>query len=423
MWRRGDSGYLLITFGDLSVFANGLNFYADTPADKLNLTVFAVMAKGPNWYPLASLAAAKAAVSSRLAQYEEIVINGSSMGGYGAIKHSKLFDATTILAYCPQSTLDPNECVGFSPGWQEYFKPESMIGMGVKQADISGQLYLFSDPRHALDQSHLGNVLAVCPDAQAIPVISGGHDIAPLLAGTDNFQALLDGCRRGNLQQIRETIRKARKDNFYRKRVLIADAIIRRPALMALVISNRTEDEHLTRILSDQLMKMIQAIAKAESWDALVALLQKFSTRLSLRQKLMIALTLSRYCQVGIRMTTNFDTTVCYDAVRDTALHSNFVRLEDEDFFPLNVEFKHGSVRLVLQSSSYVFYLASDSSGRLLAVQNEADFELVPRADGRYFLKNQGRYLSAQPDGKLCCDRSEANDWEAFSINLHIRPR
>ena len=420
MWRQGSSGYLLITFGDLSVFANGLSFYAEAPADKLDLTVFAIMAKGPNWYPISSITAARAAVADRISRYGEIVINGSSMGGYGAIKHSRVFGATTVLAYCPQSTLDPGECVGFNPGWQRYFRPEVMTGMGVKQADISGQLYVFSDPRHFLDRSHLRKVLAVCPEARAIPVISGGHDIAPILAGTSNFLALVDGCRQGDLRRIWETVRKARKDNFYRKRVLIADAIARKPILLALVLANCENDEHVVRILSDQLVNMVQAISKTKSSVCLNDFLEKFSSRLDLRRKLIVAFMLGKQRNISARAKTHFNTVICYDAIRDTILHADVNCIENEDLIPLNLEWKNEQVSFVARSLMCGFYLTPDVSETVLLGQKEEYFEILPRADGRYFFQKEGCYLSAQPDGMLSCDRYEANDWEAFSIDLHI---
>lgn len=144
----------MITFSDLYTRADGRRFFADIPAIKADLACIGVVAKRGNWYPKHNLEAAASVILDHIRGYESRILYGGSMGGYAAIKYSALLGATQVIAFCPQWSIDAEECKDIvNPGWQEYFS-ETMRGMGVKAQDIGGRVFVFSDKYQNVDNFH-----------------------------------------------------------------------------------------------------------------------------------------------------------------------------------------------------------------------------------------------------------------------------
>ena len=147
IWAPGRSSYVLVTFSPMTSLVDGSRFFCDVPVQKLGVNCLGFMPKKPNWYPAKSMIKAVAAISVILARFPEVVSYGGSMGGYGAIKYSALLGATSVIALCPQWSIDMSECEGKHPGFQSWYDP-SMKGMAVRPVDVCGKVYVFYDPAH-----------------------------------------------------------------------------------------------------------------------------------------------------------------------------------------------------------------------------------------------------------------------------------
>src|SRR5271168_4492658 len=104
--EKSCSSFVLITFGDLIMLASGLNFFAEAPTTKSEISCVGIMAKKGNWYPVESLKAAATALASIIQGYDRRITYGGSMGGYAAIKFSRLLGATEVISLCPQWSID-----------------------------------------------------------------------------------------------------------------------------------------------------------------------------------------------------------------------------------------------------------------------------------------------------------------------------
>jgi hypothetical protein len=122
---RGRSGPLFVTFSDLAFRPAPGRFSADTVAEALGYSVLGVVAKSPAWYPATSLRAAARSLEHRLRRDGPRVLYGGSMGGYAALKFSRLFHATHVLAMCPQVTIDPATCPAFDRRFSRYWNEGS----------------------------------------------------------------------------------------------------------------------------------------------------------------------------------------------------------------------------------------------------------------------------------------------------------
>ena len=220
IWTPRGSECLIITFGDLMHLANGMDYFAKVPLDKLGYSSLGFMNKHSHWFPAANMHRAMAAVAAILQKHPHKVIYGGSMGGYAAIKYSRLLQATQVLAMCPQSGIDAQQCPGWDPGWQTYFVP-SMQGMGITASDIGGQVYLICDFHHRLDKQHADQIAAVSAQVHLINMPCTQHHVTTVMAGSRNLEALIQACRRGSLIDLQRISRHARRhSDIYKKNVL-----------------------------------------------------------------------------------------------------------------------------------------------------------------------------------------------------------
>ena len=116
------------------------------------------------------------------AGYRNVVFYGSSMGGYGALNYAAAAPGCRIVAFTPQTSLDPS-VVPFETRYRRGFERGSWTGGayedGVGGAQSAEQVVVFADPYHPLDGAHVARlpthnlVWAKCPNM--------GHDVARML--------------------------------------------------------------------------------------------------------------------------------------------------------------------------------------------------------------------------------------------------
>ncbi|MCE0961810.1 hypothetical protein, partial [Pseudomonas putida] len=242
VWQPGRSNFILVTFGDLANLANGVDLYAGVPARKLGLTCIGFMAKKPNWFPPSNVEKAISSIQKYFFGFNEIVTYGGSMGGYAAIKYSSALKATSVAAFCPQWTIDKNECSGRNPGYQEHFLP-TMTGMGIKSQDISGSVFIFFDPTHDNDKYHANVIRSKAGVAKYVPVRSVGHHVTSVLAGTDNMGAILNMVRAGDHLGLCRLSNKIRKRHYTTATFLLPRIAKKHPKLLKKIIFNPELDK------------------------------------------------------------------------------------------------------------------------------------------------------------------------------------
>ena len=214
------SACLVITFGNLNNLANGMDYFAKVPLEKLGYSSIGFMNKHSHWFPAASMQQAMAALASVLEGYANKVVYGGSMGGYAAIKYSAALQASHVLAMCPQWSIDPQECAGWNPGWQEHFVP-LLQGMGIQPDDVAGKVYLFCDFHHALDKQHADHIARASQCVQLVNVPFAKHHVTTVLAGSRNLDQLIQACLQGNTTALHRVNRLARRrSDIYKKNAL-----------------------------------------------------------------------------------------------------------------------------------------------------------------------------------------------------------
>nr|WP_314490258.1 hypothetical protein [uncultured Pseudomonas sp.] len=214
-------------------------FFADSPATKLGLSCIGFVAKKPNWYPAKSVLNSVAAIEQIFAKYKTIITYGGSMGGYAAIKFSRILSATSVISLCPQWSLDRAECDGANPGYQSYFLA-SMRGMSVTENDLAGKIYLLYDPGHPEDAYHAQKFIDLSKSVNPIACYSCDHQVTPILAGTENLQRIIDYAANQNLAGLCLFTCNIRRNHKTRKKILLLKLSKRHPILLSKIMNGKS---------------------------------------------------------------------------------------------------------------------------------------------------------------------------------------
>jgi hypothetical protein len=407
-WRQGSTQYLFVTFGDMFEMANSLTFSAEVPVSKNDITCLGIMAKRPNWYPRENLRKLRSAVDEWIKSYDERILYGSSMGGHGAIKASKVLGATTVVALCPQWSINPDDRSAVRLGWEGAFDPSVMSDMKIKADDISGTLFILSDPDHVIDENHRTMIAAETDSCISIPVFASDHHVAPVLAGTKNLQSIIDLCRTNKPYELLRLANKARRPHFARLRCLTERGLQKNASLTLKVLFNALPNNEAVPAVLRDLQELVHEAAAThadvQTWTKYVKWRVDQSEDPFDKLRLLSLYSHQHSSEPYLGIFTTFGTQLYFDVT--------------------NNELRHGSVHrrdwaaVAFSRNSDLVRLETAKQVPLDAGFGEAVFKLRKLAGGAFALSNKDKFLSADPSGSFACDRGEAQGWETFTSRL-----
>jgi len=419
IWHPGHSDYVLITFADLLITADGHRFFADKPVAKLGIACVGVVATGGNFFPKHAVQAALPAIMERIAGYTERIVYGGSMGGYAAVKHSALLGATTVIALCPPWSIDPAECEGNFPGWPELMHP-ALEGMGTRPWEISGAVYVFADMFDQVDKFQAGMILRADPTATIINVPMVKHHVVPVFAGTQILARLIDACRHRRKAELHAISRELRKNSERRVNGLIETAINRHPGMTYKVMATRTtRDIHIAALGARHLFAAVGYLLGRGEPDAALRYIESFHHELRDTQQIVLAGAMQAQLHGRhARVMTHHGTSLVYDFGRRICLHAREI-----------IPHLHAQVRFELRDGAAALF--AEIGGVRMDLHVDDKFRLTDRQDGppratRFTLTSPrgncltlahaGLFMSAEPEGDVFCNRDAAYEWEQFRI-------
>lgn len=190
---EGASDWTLVTFNEVSMVAAGGRYWGQSFARKAGLTAIGFVTKSLNWFPTPATMQAIEAIAPHLRPDRPRVLYGHSMGAYAAIKFSRALRAETVVASCPQSTIDPTE-TGTLTAYARYFS-EKNRGMRIEAGDVGGRIILLYDPCDANDAFHAGRIAGFA-GVRLIPMRHTAHEAIRCFASSAEALRLIDLCRR-----------------------------------------------------------------------------------------------------------------------------------------------------------------------------------------------------------------------------------
>ncbi|WP_429807204.1 hypothetical protein [Ensifer sp. B1-9] len=228
--RPGASPYLLITFNEMEIQANGSRYWGQRFCEKADIAALGFISRRPNWFPAASVVRAVEAAAPILRAAPERILYGHSQGGYAALRYRRRFNATTAIAFCPQVSIDP-QAVPFDGRFSRHFAPELHGNMGIAPDHAAGRAFLFYDPFHAVDRRHAERIAELQAETHLVPVHMTGHGTVRAFTGTARALSLIEACRADDRAGLRTLARSARVDAPMRPYQIAVTAIARHPAL------------------------------------------------------------------------------------------------------------------------------------------------------------------------------------------------
>ena len=227
LWRQGRSDYLVVSFGTKNEVANGEFYWLKAVAERADLSVIGFMPRTSSWYPQAEVADAVHAIGAILRAYKKIIVVGTSMGGYAALKHSARLGATHVLSFAPQYSIDPMDVGYFDKRFAVWFQPDLHADMAIREADVLGTAYIFYDPVYGEDRENVRLIRQAAPGIVEVQLPFTTHFPIMLFRGTQPMVDLFDMCLAGDSHRVAMTARRVRRSATVRA-VTVCTAYARR---------------------------------------------------------------------------------------------------------------------------------------------------------------------------------------------------
>ncbi|MBR0558658.1 hypothetical protein [Neokomagataea anthophila] len=339
------------------------------------------------------------------------ILYGGSMGGYAAIKFSRLFSATHVLSLCPQWSLDPDEWDRDDFGFDGHFNA-SMRGMGIKREDVSGEIYVFTDRFDQNDFNHFLKIKENVSNVHYINVPFVGHDVTTVFAGTSRLLDIVKYFISGDIISLIQISRNARKSfTSYVERVENI-AIEKYPRLTAKrIIQNNVFPGYIS------LLPVIVSILKKENkLEYAIFLLNKFLEKTPINS-CEIDILFSSALMIGknIVVMTAHRKILSVDVMSMMLAQCDISYREWE--FPILLDpYNKTYLMSKINSSSVVVHEINENkislSRGVYGVSLKVD--LLPAEGNKFHMKYNDLYLCAEPSGVIGFNRTHPAAWEEF---------
>jgi tetratricopeptide (TPR) repeat protein len=213
-FHEGSSEYVLVTFGNLGVRANGSDYFGRTLVEKNDITCIGFAPRYPHWYPRRDIAACIPAIAGILHR-RRVVTYGDSMGGYGALKHADLVGAGIVIAGSPQYSIDPADVPHDGRYRRHYNEELHLHDMRIHRMDtgVGSQgvrRYVLFDP---IDKDDLYNLslIAAAVEIRPFPLRYTSHYSFRVIASSTIFKQFVALALESRDIEIRDLLRASRK--------------------------------------------------------------------------------------------------------------------------------------------------------------------------------------------------------------------
>jgi tetratricopeptide (TPR) repeat protein len=221
LFLPGSTDYLLITFNEAGEPANGRTLWGEKLVRRKGLTTLGFMTRTANWFPEADMRAAVAALTPLLARFPQRVLFGHSMGGYGAIKYSRLLCNSVALSFCPQYSINPNDVGSFDGRYLQSYRPALHGDMRIAPTDVAGAVYLCYDPWLREDKLNVDLIRLAAPAIKLLPMAYTGHGTITAFRGSEFATQLFALSRAQNFNAVRRYAAVRRRAHSARVRLML----------------------------------------------------------------------------------------------------------------------------------------------------------------------------------------------------------
>jgi hypothetical protein len=205
-FRDGPTHRTLVTFNGLGVYANGQKYWGQGIAERLDIRCIGIISRYETWFPVKTMREGLGVILPKLRG--TVLVYGSSMGAYAAIKYSGALQAHTVLAFSPQATISPHDFPANT--YAGFFKSSLHEGMRIEAADLGGDIYIFYD-NHFVDDRHHVDMMPESMLIKHIPVQYLRHDTNTIVNRTEIISEIFSHSLAANLLAVKSIIRAAKR--------------------------------------------------------------------------------------------------------------------------------------------------------------------------------------------------------------------
>lgn len=208
LYQPDDGDTLLITFNGMGSKADGKTFSGADLARKLGMPALGIMTRESNWFPEPDMQALLPSIQAYLDRHPKRISYGFSMGGYGAIKYSRMLGVDAVVAMSPQVSIDPD----FVP-WDRRYQTnvrDFHQGERIRSTDIGGDVYLIADLLEGHDKRHVEIVSAMCTP-HVVNAAGVGHFTYEIFLSTEAMGQLFKLVIAGDRDGVRRLVRQRRR--------------------------------------------------------------------------------------------------------------------------------------------------------------------------------------------------------------------
>lgn len=275
---------IFITFNNAGeIYTTNGKFWGDKYFNKMQISAIGIVAKKPNFFPEIEMKEI-AQIIKKYTKKRRVISYGSSMGGYGAIRYSKLLHTDIALAFSSPWSMNPAEIAPHLYHVPEYtYDPELENGKGVREEDLHGKIFIFFDPYEYPDRAHI-NHYRDFKNVYLVIMPFTWHGSLLQFFSNKSINNVIQAAMHYNTatqQHFRFLVRSSRKNNNYYNNIKLKYLANR---LETSKLGSSYEIDRITKNLDTQEGHLIQAIChylKGDEALAITLIQQEISQQLN----------------------------------------------------------------------------------------------------------------------------------------------
>jgi thioredoxin-like negative regulator of GroEL len=172
--------------------------------------IVAIIPKGKNYFPLRDMREAAAKIPNMDAP---VVLYGSSMGAYGALKHSKLLNAHATIAFSPQYSISPHEAP-YDKYRHAFYDAPSHGDMAIVKDNVLGVTAIIYDDKSRIDALHARKIfdeLGGEGTCMEIKVPYAGHQLISIVSENKILNEVIKATLRADHKFLHGIMRSGKK--------------------------------------------------------------------------------------------------------------------------------------------------------------------------------------------------------------------
>lgn len=427
IFNKGSSDYLLITFSPKGfILKDNNDFYAKNIILNNDINSISIIALQDNWYPNQLMGDTIDIVKNIANNFKVVITYGVSMGGYAAIKYSKVMGATHIIAMMPQWSINPNDLPEKRYLKEYNLSPNFYQDMSIKLEDISGKLYLFYDKYHQEDKIQAKRIIDLFYNKFVVSTPFASHTLGHILIGSNFFKNLISMVILNKHSGIEDLVRRKLKESPLKYQALFRSIISNKKNNLLLKVMDKLPSNHIfftNSLFEEDIKKLIKLTPDRDR-----------AINLALRLKC-IGINLLKFIYQkefdGYFIFTAHNNFLCYDLLDKKLVLLNENSLEKAFFtVPLKFHFNAGILGIFTDHERF-FPLINIDNGKFLLLESyedsQVEYKMQPFLFYRklydfYVISNGIFHATATPKSTVDFGKTHIKNWEKFTIKyLKIR--